>query len=122
MRRQFDRVFGAVNLSQMKRFYLAWPPQQTFQTLSEKSLALPELVAKFPLPSAYIRLLSVKAPMPEPSMKLRLNVSAGRFDRQAALLEANPLCSRQLRQRDVTWKPSVPPRQQDFLLLKQILR
>jgi hypothetical protein len=61
--RQFGRGFGAVNLSQMRRFYLAWPPQQIFQTLSEKSLALPELAAKFPLPwSAYVRLLSVKAP------------------------------------------------------------
>jgi hypothetical protein len=38
--RQFGRGFGAVNLSQMRRFYLAWPPQQIFQTLSEKSLAL----------------------------------------------------------------------------------
>jgi predicted nuclease of restriction endonuclease-like (RecB) superfamily len=61
--RQFGRGFGAVNLSQMRRFYVAWPPQQIFQTVSEKSWALPELAAKFPLPwSAYVRLLSVKAP------------------------------------------------------------
>jgi hypothetical protein len=39
--RQFGRGFGAVNLSQMRRFYRAWQPQQIFQTLSEKSLALP---------------------------------------------------------------------------------
>jgi predicted nuclease of restriction endonuclease-like (RecB) superfamily len=38
-----------------------WPPQQIFQTPSEKSLQLPELAAKFKLPwSAYVRLLSVK--------------------------------------------------------------
>ncbi len=59
--RQFGRGFGVVNLSQMRRFYLAWPPQQIFQTPSEKSLALSELGAKFPLPwSAYVRLLSIK--------------------------------------------------------------
>jgi DUF1016 N-terminal domain len=47
----------------MRRFWLALPPQQIFQTPSEKSLALPELAAKFPLPwSAYVRLLSMKAP------------------------------------------------------------
>jgi len=33
----FGRGFGPVNLSQMKRFYLLWPPNQIFQTLSEKS-------------------------------------------------------------------------------------
>jgi len=61
--RQFGRGFGAVNLSQMRRFYMEWPPQQIFQTLSEKSLPLPDLAAKFPLPwSAYVRLLSVKSP------------------------------------------------------------
>lgn len=61
--RRFGRGFGAVNLSQMRRFYLAWPPRQIFQTPSEKSLPLPELVTKFPLPwSAYVRLLSVKKP------------------------------------------------------------
>ncbi len=58
---QFGRGFGAVNLSQMRRFYLAWSPQRIFQTPSEKSLGLSELAAKFPLPwSAYVRLLSVK--------------------------------------------------------------
>ena len=61
--RQFGRGFGVVNLSQMKKFYIAWPPSQIFQTLSEKSPALPEMAAKFPLPwSAYVRLLSVKNP------------------------------------------------------------
>ena len=58
---QFGRGFGAVNLSQMRRFYLEWPAQKIFQTPSEKSPALPEIASKFPLPwSAYVRLLSVK--------------------------------------------------------------
>jgi len=58
---QFGRGFGAVNLSQMRRFYLEWPAQKIFQTASEKLPALPEMASKFPLPwSAYVRLLSVK--------------------------------------------------------------
>ncbi len=32
----FGRGFGAVNLSQMKRFYLLWPSERIFQTVSEK--------------------------------------------------------------------------------------
>lgn len=35
--RRFGRGFGAVNLSQMRRFYLTWPPEVIFQTPSEKS-------------------------------------------------------------------------------------
>ena len=35
---QFGRGFGVVNLSQMRRFFLAWPAKRIFQTLSEKSL------------------------------------------------------------------------------------
>ena len=85
--RQFGRGFGAVNLSQMRRFYLAWPRETIFQTASEKSPwpgrlqtsseksavkrisqtpsaqfpDLATLAARFPLPwSAYVRLLSVK--------------------------------------------------------------
>ncbi len=72
---RFGRGFGVVNLSQMRRFYLAWPPEQIFQTLSEKSStdklqtlsaisAVPELgdlSQHFALPwSAYVRLLAVK--------------------------------------------------------------
>ena len=66
---RFGRGFGAVNLSQMKRFYLLWPTQtilqtpsekssgEIIQTLSEKSPAL----ARFPLPwSHYVRLMAVK--------------------------------------------------------------
>ena len=59
--RQFGRGFGAVNLSQMRRFFLEWPPERIFQTLSEKSPSHADLGSKFPLPwSAYVRLLSVK--------------------------------------------------------------
>lgn len=84
---KFGRGFRSVNLSQMKKFYLLWPPERIFQTLSEKSLSLPVsnnsqeifqapyeelqtpsaelslagLSSRFPLPwSAYVRLLSVK--------------------------------------------------------------
>ena len=66
---RFGRGFGAVNLSQMKRFYLLWPTHtilqtpsekssgEIIQTLSEKSPAL----ARFPLPwSHYVRLMAVK--------------------------------------------------------------
>jgi predicted nuclease of restriction endonuclease-like (RecB) superfamily len=72
---RFGRGFGVVNLSQMRRFYLAWPPEQIFQTPSEKlnigtlqvssgtssSPDLATLARCFSLPwSAYVRLLSVK--------------------------------------------------------------
>jgi len=73
--RQFGRGFGVVNLSQMKRFFLAWPTEGIFQTLSEKSPTSPVIkgiepsaqgvptASRFPLPwSAYVRLLSVKNP------------------------------------------------------------
>jgi predicted nuclease of restriction endonuclease-like (RecB) superfamily len=83
---QFGRGFGAVNLSQMRRFYMEWPPQQIFQTLSEKSLPLPELATKFPLPwSAYVRLLSVKSPGARSFYEteaLRSGWSVRQFDRQ----------------------------------------
>src|ERR1700678_3675912 len=73
---QFGRGFGVVNLSQMRRFFLAWPTKGIFQTPSEKSLtpmaiselgasasSSPALANQFPLPwSAYVRLLSVKNP------------------------------------------------------------
>jgi predicted nuclease of restriction endonuclease-like (RecB) superfamily len=72
---QFGRGFGVVNLSQMRRFFLAWPVKRIFQTPSEKSLtpmsindiwgnfsSIPALANHFPLPwSAYVRLLSVKS-------------------------------------------------------------
>ena len=69
----FGRGFGAVNLSQMKRFYLLWPSERIFQTVSEKlgdtenmpaasaESSLTSIASRFPLPwSAYVRLLSVK--------------------------------------------------------------
>ena len=73
---QFGRGFGVVNLSQMRRFFLAWPAKGIFQTPSEKSLrpmlvnyiwdvssSITLLANQFPLPwSAYVRLLSVKIP------------------------------------------------------------
>ncbi len=71
---QFGRGFGVVNLSQMRRFFLAWPTKRIFQTSSEKSLkpllfndirnnssSTTILASHFPLPwSTYVRLLSVK--------------------------------------------------------------
>jgi DUF1016 N-terminal domain len=84
---KFGRGFGAVNLSQMKKFYLVWPAERPFQTPFEKSRVLPgppghqtilqtlseksqlspaEVVLGsaaecFPLPwSAYVRLLLLK--------------------------------------------------------------
>lgn len=73
---RFGRGFGVVNLSQMKRFFLAWPAKGIFQTPSEKS-STPSLInnipgnassvaaiaSQFQLSwSAYVRLLSVKSP------------------------------------------------------------
>jgi predicted nuclease of restriction endonuclease-like (RecB) superfamily len=69
---RFGRGFGMVNLSQMKKLYLLWPPHQIFQTPSEQSHlaptgesdgrpALAHIAARFPLPwSAYVRLLAVR--------------------------------------------------------------
>jgi predicted nuclease of restriction endonuclease-like (RecB) superfamily len=56
------RGFGAVNLSLMRRFYLAWPPATILQTPSEISGPVPAPAGPppFPLPwSHYVRLLSV---------------------------------------------------------------
>lgn len=62
--RRFGRGFGVVNLSQMRRFHLAWPAERILQTPSEKSATFPNLATlanRFPLPwSAYVRLLSVR--------------------------------------------------------------
>jgi predicted nuclease of restriction endonuclease-like (RecB) superfamily len=65
---KFGRGFGAVNLSQMKKFYLLWSPDRIFQTPSEKFKSSPaeavlSSAAKiFTLPwSSYVRLLSVKS-------------------------------------------------------------
>ncbi|MFO1451019.1 MAG: DUF1016 N-terminal domain-containing protein [Opitutaceae bacterium] len=67
---RFGRGFGAVNLSQMKRFYLLWQNHTILQTPSEKSSGesiqtLSEESPKqprFPLPwSHYVRLMAVKS-------------------------------------------------------------
>ncbi len=70
---RFGRGFGAVNLSQMRRFYLLWPSERIFQMPSEKlgdtenmpetsaESSLASIASRFPLPwSAYVRLLSIK--------------------------------------------------------------
>ena len=72
---RFGRGFGVVNLSQMRRFYLAWPAVEILQTTSEKSpgpgprphsidASDPATSATpFPLPwSAYVQLLAVRDP------------------------------------------------------------
>jgi hypothetical protein len=60
---RFGRGFGWRNLTQMRAFFLAWPTSKILQTPSAKSVPLPELAQKFPLPwSAYVRLLSVRNP------------------------------------------------------------
>lgn len=38
---RFGSGFSRRNLQQMRLFYLAWPPEQIWQTLSAKSQALP---------------------------------------------------------------------------------
>lgn len=71
---RFGPGFSRRNLQQMRLFYLAWPAEQIWQTVSAKStqtgfseslarqsLDLSDLAQAFPLPwSAYVRLLSVK--------------------------------------------------------------
>ena len=77
--RRFGRGFGVVNLSQMRRFYVCWPPARIFQTPSEISDApslqalseqstldpagpdLRRMATAFALPwSHYVQLLGVK--------------------------------------------------------------
>ncbi|HWC58168.1 MAG TPA: PDDEXK nuclease domain-containing protein [Verrucomicrobiae bacterium] len=84
---RFGKGYGAVNLSQMRKFFLTWPEREIFQTLSEKStnqgfdaapanifqtvseksdntfplLILRKLSSRFCLPwSAYVRLLALR--------------------------------------------------------------
>jgi predicted nuclease of restriction endonuclease-like (RecB) superfamily len=96
---QFGRGFGVVNLSQMRRFFLAWPSKGIFQTPSEKSStpmlindiwtstsSISVLANKFSLPwSAYVRLLSVKSPEARTFYEtetLRLGWSVRQLERQ----------------------------------------
>ena len=96
--RRFGRGFGFVNLTQMRRFYLAWPPEAIVQTLSELSskalqkehldthLDSSTLASRFPLPwSAYVRLLSVRSPEARAFYEkeaLRAGWSVRQLDRQ----------------------------------------
>jgi predicted nuclease of restriction endonuclease-like (RecB) superfamily len=106
---RFGRGFGVVNLQQMRNFYLAWPPAQIYQTVSDKfplknissevvvesatlpatgspQYPLPALAHAFPLPwSAYVRLLSVKNPRARrfyQTEALRCGWSVRQLDRQ----------------------------------------
>ena len=71
---EFGRGFSVLNLQQMRNFYMTWPLETIYQTVSDKfraqeipqtasrKLSLAELSSAFPLPwSAYVRLLSVKS-------------------------------------------------------------
>lgn len=113
--RRFGRGFGYVNLTQMRRFYRAWPPEhilqtpaevfpnrrklqtrpeessarRTFQTPSGNS-ALPALAPRFPLPwSHYVRLLKVEKPEARrfyETEALRGGWSVRQLDRQVSTL------------------------------------
>jgi predicted nuclease of restriction endonuclease-like (RecB) superfamily len=111
---RFGRGFGEVNLSQMRRFFLGWPPTEILQTLSEKSIDaqrlglsltgsetapsgitdgairayLTTLAQAFPLSwSHYVRLLSTKSPEARrfyETEALRGGWSVRQLDRQIA--------------------------------------
>lgn len=109
--RRFGRGFSERNLEQMRLFYLTWPPEAISQTpsakleasrveqvtgesasapisksLNQKSGALHALTQAFPLPwSAYVRLLSVRAPSARSFYEteaLRCGWSVRQLDRQ----------------------------------------
>jgi predicted nuclease of restriction endonuclease-like (RecB) superfamily len=85
---QFGRGFGWRNLTQMRAFFLAWPPAKILQTASAKSVSLSDLARQFPLPwSAYVRLLSVKTEEARSFYEgeaLRAGWSVRQLDRQIA--------------------------------------
>ncbi len=60
---QFGRGFGVVNLSQMRRFFLAWPAKGIFQTPSEKSPS-PMLIKDISGSSSSIPILANQFPLP----------------------------------------------------------
>ncbi|MBI5462982.1 MAG: DUF1016 domain-containing protein [Gammaproteobacteria bacterium] len=94
----FGRGFSRRNLQQMRLFYLAWPSEQIWQTVSAKFAEQPisetvsrifeidQLANAFPLPwSAYVRLLSVKNEMARRFYEieaLRCGWSVRQLDRQ----------------------------------------
>jgi|GEM_PF-565371 len=60
MSKRFGRGFSRQNIQQMRLFYLLYPVERIFQTVSAES-SLAGIASRFPLPwSAYVRLLSVK--------------------------------------------------------------
>jgi predicted nuclease of restriction endonuclease-like (RecB) superfamily len=63
---RFGRGFGAVNLSQMRRFYQTWPPETIFQTLSEKSETASAEVKTFQTLSEELSAEIVRPLPPEP--------------------------------------------------------
>ncbi len=92
---RFGRGFGVVNVTQMRRFYLAWSEPRILQTLSEESkFALAttppggadRAVPRFPLAwSHYVKLLAVQDPEARSfydSEALRGGWSVRQLDRQ----------------------------------------
>ena len=64
---RFGRGFGAVNLSHMRKFFLTWPEENIFQTVSEK-LAIGSLN---PAPTNIFQTLSEKLGEQSPISRLR---------------------------------------------------
>ena len=63
---RFGKGFGTVNLSQMRKFFLTWPVEKIFQTVSEKfessTLSLSHIASHFRLPwSQYVRLIALRS-------------------------------------------------------------
>lgn len=77
---RYKRGFSASNLWQFKKFYLYFQKIEILQTVSGESFHLAQLAKSFPLPwSAYVRLLSVKIPMPALFTRKRRYVTAGQL-------------------------------------------
>jgi predicted nuclease of restriction endonuclease-like (RecB) superfamily len=101
---KFGRGFGYVNLTQMRRFYLEWPPTRNLQTPSEESrgdmnlqtpseksqIAAAIVAQRFPLPwSHYVLLLrveNVEARAFYEAEALRSGWSVRQLDRQISTL------------------------------------
>lgn len=77
---RYKRGFSTRNLWQIRTFYLCFQHIEIPQTLSAESSNLIPLAKTFPLPwSAYVRLLSVKIPMPALFTRKRRYVTAGPY-------------------------------------------